>query len=132
MKRFICISLICLAINSGGFSQSVKRTVSSATSQDVIKESQQVKKVSEKVVYTCPMHPEILKDKPGKCPTCGMNLIKKEPVKKTSQKMKGVAEVMYTCPMHPKVLTNKPGKCPTCGMNLVKKEIVKQVEPKKK
>lgn len=25
--------------------------------------------------YTCPMHPEIVKDKPGMCPVCGMNLV---------------------------------------------------------
>ncbi len=24
--------------------------------------------------YTCPMHPEILDNKPGKCPRCGMDL----------------------------------------------------------
>jgi Heavy metal binding domain len=24
--------------------------------------------------YTCPMHPEVMQDKPGKCPKCGMNL----------------------------------------------------------
>lgn len=29
-------------------------------------------------VYTCAMHPEIVKDKPGKCPICGMDLVKKE------------------------------------------------------
>lgn len=28
--------------------------------------------------YTCPMHPEILKDQPGTCPICGMALVKKE------------------------------------------------------
>ena len=27
--------------------------------------------------YTCPMHPFILKDKPGSCPICGMTLVKK-------------------------------------------------------
>src|SRR5439155_565388 len=26
------------------------------------------------VVYTCPMHPEILRDGPGRCPICGMAL----------------------------------------------------------
>jgi len=30
-----------------------------------------------KVEYTCPMHPFIIKDKPGACPICGMNLVKK-------------------------------------------------------
>ncbi len=26
-------------------------------------------------VYTCPMHPEIIREKPGMCPECGMNLV---------------------------------------------------------
>ena len=31
------------------------------------------------LVYTCPMHPEVTSDKPGKCPKCGMSLqIKKD------------------------------------------------------
>ncbi len=29
-------------------------------------------------VYTCPMHPQIIRDKPGNCPICGMALVKKE------------------------------------------------------
>jgi len=28
--------------------------------------------------YSCPMHPEIISDKPGKCPKCGMDLIEIE------------------------------------------------------
>jgi len=31
-----------------------------------------------KVQYTCPMHPEIIRDAPGRCPICGMELVKKE------------------------------------------------------
>ncbi len=27
--------------------------------------------------YTCPMHPDVVQDKPGKCPKCGMSLVKK-------------------------------------------------------
>jgi hypothetical protein len=28
-------------------------------------------------VWTCPMHPDVLRDGPGKCPICGMNLVKR-------------------------------------------------------
>lgn len=30
---------------------------------------------SKETVYTCPMHPEVQKTEPGKCPGCGMDLI---------------------------------------------------------
>jgi hypothetical protein len=30
-----------------------------------------------KVIYTCPMHPEVQMEKPGSCPKCGMTLVKK-------------------------------------------------------
>ncbi|WP_116772179.1 heavy metal translocating P-type ATPase [Maribacter litoralis] len=29
--------------------------------------------------YTCPMHPEIIKEEPGSCPICGMDLVPMEP-----------------------------------------------------
>ena len=29
-------------------------------------------------LYTCSMHPQIIRDKPGNCPICGMRLVKKE------------------------------------------------------
>lgn len=32
---------------------------------------------SKEVLYTCPMHPEIVRDKPGNCPICGMTLVEK-------------------------------------------------------
>jgi rubrerythrin len=28
--------------------------------------------------YTCPMHPEVVQDKPGNCPKCGMKLVVKK------------------------------------------------------
>jgi hypothetical protein len=32
----------------------------------------------DKEVYTCPMHPDVKSDKPGKCPKCGMSLVLSE------------------------------------------------------
>ncbi len=31
--------------------------------------------VNKSVQYTCPMHPEIIRDHPGSCPLCGMDLV---------------------------------------------------------
>ncbi|MEJ7625229.1 MAG: copper-translocating P-type ATPase [Ferruginibacter sp.] len=79
------------------------------------------------VLYTCPMHPEIVQDKPGNCPKCGMNLVKKgseiamEPHGRQEVKEKPAMQQSlqkYTCPMHPHILKDGPGKCPLCGMAL--------------
>ncbi len=71
--------------------------------------------------YQCPMHPEVISDKPGKCPKCGMNLelVGKEQVSGSKEKVK----TEYTCTMHPEVISDKPGKCPKCGMELVPKKL---------
>ena len=66
---------------------------------------------SGNVLYTCPMHPEVMALKSGNCPKCGMNLVPKK-----------VQEV-YTCPMHNDVVSDKPGKCPKCGMSMVEKKM---------
>ncbi|MCG2460982.1 heavy metal translocating P-type ATPase [Flavobacteriaceae bacterium F89] len=47
---------------------------------------------SSETQYTCPMHPEIVKNEPGSCPICGMDLVPMEPdlsvEEKTYQKLK--------------------------------------------
>ncbi|MET4142062.1 heavy metal-binding domain-containing protein [Pedobacter sp. UYP1] len=44
---------------------------------DIVK----LKKAKIPVQYTCTMHPEVISNKPGKCPKCGMTLIKKTTAK---------------------------------------------------
>jgi Cu(I)/Ag(I) efflux system membrane fusion protein len=72
--------------------------------------------------YTCSMHPEVITNKPGKCPKCGMTLIqvKAKTVKEDTKKAGTPQAEVYTCPMHPEVKSDKPGKCPICKMHLVK------------
>jgi len=41
------------------------------------KQTAKVESTKEKDVYTCSMHPEIVKEAPGDCPICGMHLTKK-------------------------------------------------------
>jgi len=88
MKKIIYGLLICFAVLSTGFSQTSKQSVATSKVNTVQTNKQQKKTVSEKVVYTCPMHPEVLTDKQGKCPKCGMNLVKKEVAKKVEPKKK--------------------------------------------
>ena len=64
------------------------------------------------VVYTCPMHPEVLSDEPGKCPDCGMKLLAT------------AAPAAFACPMHPEVTSDQPDRCPDCGMKLVPAHLV--------
>lgn len=73
--------------------------------------------------YTCPMHPEIRQDEPGKCPICGMKLV---PVaassskKQETKKQAATADERYICPMMCTPASSEAGKCPVCAMDLVK------------
>ena len=49
---------------------------------------------TDSISYTCPMHPEVISDRPGKCPKCGMDLIQK--ISSSWEHSKN----MMMCPMH--------------------------------
>ena len=87
--------------------------------------------------YTCPMHPEIIRESPGQCPLCGMALVPREgtegadtPDAGASGRGAGTGSgtggdvVVYTCPMHPEVGEGQPGSCPLCGMDLIPRAAV--------
>lgn len=83
--------------------------------------------------YTCPMHSDVVSNKPGKCPKCHMNLVEKSKLDKLpnhsmhempqpldhQEITNNTTEGLYTCPMDPEILQNVPGDCPKCGMKLI-------------
>jgi FtsP/CotA-like multicopper oxidase with cupredoxin domain len=66
----------------------------------------------EALIYTCPMHPEVVSEGPGRCPSCGMKLIAE------------AAPTGYACPMHPEVTSETADRCPQCGMKLIPARLV--------
>ncbi len=55
--------------------------------------------------YTCPQHPDVVSEAPGKCPECGAWL-----VADTTEEA-----VEYACPLCPGSAGPDPGPCATCG-----------------
>jgi Cu+-exporting ATPase len=116
MKTKILLTLFALIISGTMvFAQDTTKIVKKQT----LKTTTEMQKDS--VYYTCTMHPDVKLDKPGKCPKCGMDLVKTT-VKTGTKVIKSEGMLTYTCPMHPEVTSDKPGKCPKCGMDLVAKK----------
>ena len=72
--------------------------------------------------YVCPMDPEVVSDKPGACPKCGMALEPEMPAAP-------LTKIEYTCPMHPEIVRDEPGSCPICGMALEPRTVTLEEPP---
>jgi hypothetical protein len=60
------------------------------------------------VSYTCPMHAEVVDDKPGKCPICSMTL---QPIR---------LALVWSCTVHTEITKPAAGQCPKCGRDLIR------------
>ena len=67
MNKYTKYGLVVMAISVIGF----------AIYYFAVNSNNHSEKDHQNEVYTCPMHPEIIRDKPGSCPICGMDLVKK-------------------------------------------------------
>jgi len=68
MKKLVNLSAILIVLFFAACSSSEKPA---ETSADTTVQS------TTAAVYTCPMHPEVISDKPGTCPVCKMDLVVK-------------------------------------------------------
>ena len=98
----------------------------------MIKNNMDKKESINQKVYTCPMHSEVISDKPSRCPKCKIKLILKNESRIMNHEEKMITHhdspvttnqkpitKLYTCPMDPEITSKEPGTCPKCGMDLV-------------
>ncbi len=110
----------------------ISQTADTSTTKDVVNSKATV--INE--LYVCPMHNHIKEHGPGKCPICGMTLVKKTvapPPAESSSDMQKKGDAMkpdgaatdkvlyYYDPMRPEEHFDKPGPSPFMDMQLVPK-----------
>ena len=60
--------------------------------------------------YRCPMHPDIVRDRPGECPICGMTLVEAEPTTAAAPAAAARTLLYYRNPMDPNRHSPVPAK----------------------
>ena len=93
---FTTITLFAFVANSYSIEEGKAKTIET---NDTIQANQnkQVTVQDASEIYTCPMDPEVISNKPGNCPKCGMELVVKNSDSNSHKhKMMGCMNMMHT------------------------------------
>lgn len=116
--------------------KAMQEPVSQTTEANATKDIANSKATVTNELYVCPMHPHIKEHGPGKCPICGMDMVKKTvappPTEMSPEMQKKDGEMKpdgadtrrvlyYYDPMRPEEHFDKPGPSPFMDMQLVPK-----------
>jgi len=84
--KFFYSMILAIGLIFAGSATLNAQTTTTTTKQTTTKTT--MKPVAKK--YTCPEHPEVVMNKTGKCPKCGMALVEKKAMKKEMMEKKTV------------------------------------------
>ncbi|NNF97731.1 MAG: efflux RND transporter periplasmic adaptor subunit [Halobacteria archaeon] len=102
-KVVITTILLSLTVAACGDKQGSPTMVSGEKQETAIEHAQ--KHLDPK--YICPMHPQIVRDVPGSCPICGMDLVQVEAEEESSTG--GERKILYyRHPHNPSITSDKP------------------------
>lgn len=81
-----------------------------------------LRKGERRRVYACDEHAEVVEERPGRCPTDGRQLGRRD--LSESQRLR------WWCPMHPEVTADVPGRrCEACGGMVLRPRVVSYAPP---
>jgi multidrug efflux pump subunit AcrA (membrane-fusion protein) len=113
-KWWAVVLVVIVALGAGAVGGLLIAEKSSGPTQTTATET-----AGGKQLYSCGMHPDIIRDQPGNCPICGMKLTPVKTASAAAAVPPGERKIKYwRAPMDPTYISDKPGKSPM-GMDLV-------------
>jgi Cu(I)/Ag(I) efflux system membrane fusion protein len=101
MKTLIWLLLVAAALGGGYYLGSDARAPAGAPAETALEHAEKHLDPN----YVCPMHPQIVRDQPGSCPICGMDLVVVEPEAESA----GAGEILYYRHLHnPEITSDRP------------------------
>ncbi len=107
MGSLLMVALLTLGLAGCGDKSTPEQTPGSSATETAVEHA--AKHLDPK--YVCPMHSQIVRDAPGNCPICGMQLVAKQQDAPATSTGNGERELLYyQHPHKPEITSDKPKK----------------------